>query len=60
MAGKWLEKYGPLVGLMLGTRSTVAVCGAREVIEVLQTEEFQARPHGSFFKDRSFGKRLGK
>jgi hypothetical protein len=60
MAGKWLQKYGPIVGLVFGSRRTIAICGAREVLEVLQREEFQARPTSSFFKDRSFGKRLGK
>jgi hypothetical protein len=60
MAGKWLQKYGPVVGLVFGSRNTIAVCGAREVLEVLQREEFQARPISAFFKERSFGKRLGK
>jgi hypothetical protein len=60
MAGKWLQKYGPVVGLVFASRKIIAICGAREVLEVLQREEFQARPTGLFSKERSFGKRLGK
>jgi hypothetical protein len=60
MAGEWLQKYGPVVGLVFGSRRTIAICGAREVLEVLQREEFQARPISNFFTERSFGKRLGK
>jgi hypothetical protein len=61
MAGKWIQKYGPVVGVVFGSRaSIVAICGGREVLEVLQREEFQARPFGTFITERSFGKRLGK
>lgn len=59
LAGEWLQKYGPVVGLAFGSRKIIAICGAREVLEVLQREEFQARPTSMFFKERSFGKRLG-
>lgn len=60
MAGEWLQKYGPVVGLVYGSSRIIAICGAREVFEVLQREEFQARPNNAFVKERSFGKRLGK
>jgi hypothetical protein len=49
-----------VVGLVFGSRDVVTICGGREVLEVLQREEFQARPFVTFFKERSFGKRLGK
>jgi hypothetical protein len=60
MAGKWLEKYGPVVGLMFGSKKAVAVSGAKGVLEVLRREEFQGRPESSRVKDISFNKRLGK
>jgi hypothetical protein len=60
MAGKWMEKYGPVVGLLLGPRKAVAVSGARTVFEVLRREEFQGRTESSKLKEASFNKRLGK
>ncbi|XP_069696214.1 methyl farnesoate epoxidase-like [Periplaneta americana] len=59
MADEWRRKYGPVVGLFLGPKLAIAVCGPNEILEVLRREEFQARPDGVFFKDRSFGKKLG-
>ncbi|KAJ4434999.1 hypothetical protein ANN_23571 [Periplaneta americana] len=59
MAGEWRQKYGPVVGFFLGPRTAVAICGPREVLEVLRREEFQIRPDGDFFRERSFGKKLG-
>ena len=60
LAGKWRQKYGPLVGLTVGSSlRAVAVCGPREVLEILKREEFQGRPKGEFFKERSFNKYLG-
>ncbi|PSN29066.1 hypothetical protein C0J52_28308, partial [Blattella germanica] len=60
MAGSWREKYGPVVGLVLGPFKAIAVCGPEEVLEVLRREEFQGRPKTEFLKDRSFNKYLGK
>jgi hypothetical protein len=60
MAEKWLQKYGPVVGLLFGSRRVIAICGPHQVLEVLKREEFQARPTSEFFKERSFGKLLGK
>ncbi|XP_069696212.1 methyl farnesoate epoxidase-like [Periplaneta americana] len=59
MAGEWRRKYGPLVGLFLGSKPAVAVCGPNEVLEVLRREEFQARPDDILFRDRIFGKKFG-
>lgn len=59
MAGEWRRKYGPLVGLFLGSKLAVAVCGPNEVLEVLRREEFQARPDDILFRDRAFDKKLG-
>lgn len=59
MAGNWLEKYGPVVGLLFGSRKAVAVSGAKAVLEVLRREEFQGRTENAKLKDRSFNKRLG-
>jgi hypothetical protein len=60
MAGDWRRKYGPVVGLLFPSRIIIAICGPDEVLQVLQREEFQARPRTQFFKHRSFGKILGK
>ncbi|KAJ4434996.1 hypothetical protein ANN_23568 [Periplaneta americana] len=59
MAGEWRRKYGSVVGLFFGHRTVVAICGPKEVLEVLRREEFQVRPNSDFFKARSFGKKLG-
>jgi len=60
MAGNWLEKYGPVVGLLFGSKKAVAVSGANAVLEVLRREEFQGRIESSRLKDMSFNQRLGK
>ena len=60
MAGNWLEKYGPVVGLLFGTKKAVAVSGANAVLEVLHRVEFQGRTERFRLKDMSFKKRLGK
>jgi Cytochrome P450. len=60
MAGPWLEKYGPIVGLLLGSIPMIAVSGPREVLEVLCRNEFQGRPDGAEVRERSFNKRLGE
>jgi hypothetical protein len=60
MAGKWFHKYGPVVGLMFGSRKALAVSGARAVLEVLRRDEFQGRGQTSGIKNISFNKRLGK
>ena len=60
MAGNWLEKYGPVVGLLFGSKKAVAVSSAKAVLEVLRREEFQGRTESSRLKDMSFNKRLGK
>ncbi len=56
----WLPKYGPLVGLCAGPRTVVVVCGGEEAMAVLNHEHCQARPDGFSFKERSFGRQLGK
>lgn len=55
----WRPKYGSLVGLFTGGRTMVMVCGAEEVLAVLNHERCQARPEGFAFTERSFGERLG-
>jgi hypothetical protein len=60
MSGSWLEKYGPVVGLVLGSIPVIAVGGPREVLEVLRRDEFQGRPDGPEVRERSFNKRLGE
>jgi hypothetical protein len=60
MTKKWSKEYGPVVGLMFGSKPTVAVVGAQEALEVLRREEFQGRPDNFNSRDRSFNKRLGK
>ncbi|XP_069672288.1 methyl farnesoate epoxidase-like [Periplaneta americana] len=59
MAEKWLSQYGPLVGLMLGAKKCVAVCGPKEVLEVLRREEFQGRHQNVLIRDRAFDKKIG-
>jgi hypothetical protein len=60
MAGNWLEKYGPVVGLLFGMKNAVAVGGANALLEVLRSVEFHGRTERSRLKDMSFNKRLGK
>jgi hypothetical protein len=60
MAKKWKKEYGSVVGLMFGSKPTIAVIGAEEVLEVLRREEFQGRPDTFNSRDRAFNKRLGK
>jgi hypothetical protein len=60
MAGSWMEKYGPIVGLMMGSTPVIAVGGPREVLEVLRRDEFQGRPDDQHTRDRNFNKRLGE
>ncbi|KAK3927318.1 Methyl farnesoate epoxidase [Frankliniella fusca] len=55
----WLPKYGPLVGLAIGSRQMVVVCGPEESLAVLNHEKCQTRPKGNAFHERSFGRRLG-
>lgn len=56
----WREKYGPIVGLLLGPRvKAIAVCDPQAVFEVLRREEFQNRPDGKAFRERTLNKRLG-
>jgi hypothetical protein len=60
MAGSWLEKYGPVVGLIMGSAPVIAVSGPQEVMEVLSREEFQGRPDDEHIRERNFNKRLGE
>ncbi|XP_021919684.1 methyl farnesoate epoxidase-like [Zootermopsis nevadensis] len=59
MVKKWINDYGPVVGLMFGSHPAVAVIGAKQVMEVLRRDEFQGRPYTFNAKHRSFNKRLG-
>ncbi|XP_063241126.1 methyl farnesoate epoxidase-like [Bacillus rossius redtenbacheri] len=56
---EWRGQYGPLVGLMMGSQPMVLACGPEAAREMLRREEFQGRPDGFFFRERSFGQRLG-
>ncbi|XP_069672282.1 methyl farnesoate epoxidase-like [Periplaneta americana] len=59
MCGKWRKRYGPVVGLMFGSKPTVAIVEPKAVLEVLRREEFQGRPDNFNSRDRAFNKRLG-
>lgn len=54
-----MEKYGPVVGLMLGSIPIIAVSGPREVLEVLRRNEFDGRPDAPEVRERNLNKRLG-
>jgi hypothetical protein len=60
MSGSWLEKYGPVVGLLLGSAPLIAVSGPHAVLEVLRRDEFHGRPDSEEIRERSFNKRLGE
>lgn len=60
MSGSWMEKYGPIVGLIVGSAPVVTVAGPREVMEVLRRDEFQGRPDDNHVRERNFNKRLGE
>lgn len=55
-----MEKYGPVVGLMLGSIPIIAVSGPREVLEVLRRNEFDGRPDVPEVRERSLNKRFGE
>ena len=57
---KWAKQYGPIVGLMLGKQPAIVVCKPKEVLEVLQREEFQGRPENANFRIDNFNRRLGE
>lgn len=59
MSGSWMEKYGPIVGLIVGSAPVVAVAGPHEVKEVLRRDEFQGRQDDDHIRERNFNKRLG-
>ncbi|PNF20447.1 Methyl farnesoate epoxidase [Cryptotermes secundus] len=59
MVKKWKKQYGPVVGLMLGSKPALAVIGAEECLEVFRRDEFQGRPDTFNSRDRAFNKRLG-
>lgn len=59
MSGKWAETYGPVVGLMFGSRKALAVSGPKTVLEVLHRDEFQGRTVNSRMQERLFSKRHG-
>jgi len=60
LVGEELEKiYGPVVGLKMGCDKLVIVSEYEAVREVLNSETFEGRPDGYFFRLRSLGKRLG-
>jgi hypothetical protein len=60
MSGNWMEKYGPIVGLIVGSAPVVAVAGPHEVMEVLRRDEFQGRQDDDHIRERNFNKRLGE
>jgi hypothetical protein len=60
MSGKWLQTYGPVVGLMFGSRKALAVIGPQSVLEVLHRDEFQGRPLVSSVTASIFNRRLGE
>jgi hypothetical protein len=61
MSGSWLEKYGPVVGLMLGSKPHICVSGVREVMEALHKDELQGRPENFFdTSQRKSDRRLGE
>ncbi|KAF7988456.1 hypothetical protein HCN44_001029 [Aphidius gifuensis] len=51
--------YGPILGMKLGRQKLVVISGNELVKKVLNTDEFNGRPDGFFFRARSFGKKLG-
>ncbi|KAJ9577737.1 hypothetical protein L9F63_005730 [Diploptera punctata] len=56
---KWAKRYGPVVGLMLGKQPVIIVCKPKQVLEVLQRDEFQARPENANFRLDTFNRKLG-
>jgi hypothetical protein len=57
---QWLQQYGPVVGLMLGSQPAVAICAPNEVLEAMRREEFQGRPENANFRQENFNRKLGK
>lgn len=51
--------YGPVVGLRVGNKHLIIVSGKEAVREFYNTDAFNGRPDGFFYRVRSFNKRLG-
>lgn len=53
------KKYGPILGLKVGTQVIVVVNGPAANKEFLMSEDLAGRPLGEFFDKRTWGKRRG-
>lgn len=53
------NKYGPILGLKVGQDVQVLVHGYENVKEMLTNENFNGRPNGAFYIERTFGLRRG-
>ena len=38
------DKYGPVIGMKLGTKNTIVFCGPKEVQEAFKIDDLQGRP----------------
>ncbi|KAK7595184.1 hypothetical protein V9T40_001617 [Parthenolecanium corni] len=55
----WRKRYGNIIGLKIGFRYLVIVCGNEDIVAGLKHPNFQSRLHTSTLTDRSFRKVLG-
>lgn len=56
----WRKRYGNIIGLKIGFRYLVIVCGNEDIVAGLKHPNFQSRLHTSTLTDRSFRKVLGE
>jgi hypothetical protein len=61
MSGSWLQKYGPVVGVMVGSIPHIIVSGVRWLREALHRDVLQGRSyHLADPSQREFQRRLGE
>ncbi|KAK5640553.1 hypothetical protein RI129_011364 [Pyrocoelia pectoralis] len=57
--GALAAKYGPVTGVRIGTDRIVFAYGFKAIHEFTTKDEFNGRPHGIFYRTRTWGKRRG-
>ncbi|XP_018325402.1 probable cytochrome P450 303a1 [Agrilus planipennis] len=53
------KKYGPVIGLKVGKDLSVVVCSHKHIKKFLTEDNFNGRPHGIFYRYRTWGYRRG-
>ncbi|KAF5289656.1 hypothetical protein FQR65_LT11773 [Abscondita terminalis] len=59
ITGELASKYGPVVGVRIGTDRIVFAYGFDAIREFAGKDDFNGRPHNIFYRTRTWGKRRG-